>query len=213
MDALPRPDPADEDRTFEEQDETLQQKKVDSYKKDRRLKAEYPHSFRRKWPKKKARAERKYRRRIHQLLTGLRLRAEGDQIEDFPADPLRRPKPHKWPGTAQPLGAFLRQRRRTRVQKVAWNYFKEPYNGDRHCQPFSAFLREVSRGRGDPSRELTRAFERLHSSQREPGGRENSAYDPWRSECRRRWLQAFLQDEPEWEGRLLDWIRSFDESD
>jgi hypothetical protein len=182
-----------------------QEKKAESYKKDRRLRAEYPHAFRRKWPKKKVRAERSYRRRMHQLLVKLRIRQDEDDIEGFTSDSIRREKPLKWPGTAKPLGAFLEERRMERVQKIARNYFKHPYNSDKHREGFSDFLAEVTKDQGERGRELALAFEYLLFGNTGSVVESELRLGAWRNESRREWLKAFLHDEPEWEDRLIKW--------
>ncbi len=83
-------------------------KKRLAYERDHVAPAEYPHAFRKQWPRKKARAGRAYRRKVRQLL-----RAAG---ADAPVAAVRREEMRKW-GTV-PLRESVRlkqEKRRTMV--------------------------------------------------------------------------------------------------
>jgi hypothetical protein len=61
-------------------------KKQDEYDKDHRTFMEHPHAFRKNWPKKKARINRKERHLLQSLV------AKGDEISSAQMRSLTRPK-------------------------------------------------------------------------------------------------------------------------
>ncbi len=69
-------------------------KKALAYKKDHRVAAEYPHAFRRIWPRKKAWANRKYRHRAQQRLAEA-MSYGPDEQADSSVLPVRRDKQRK----------------------------------------------------------------------------------------------------------------------
>src|SRR5260370_33754887 len=75
-----------------------QQKKALAYHKDRFVVAEYPHAFRRKWPRKRAYASRAYRHRVHQMLGEHKgpLLQESDDAEGERVNAVHRREVRKW---------------------------------------------------------------------------------------------------------------------
>jgi len=74
-----------------------QEKKALAYRKDHVVEAEYPHAFRRNWPRKKARSHRAYRRRVRQLLDRVHAVAveDADERDDVQAEAVRREQVRK----------------------------------------------------------------------------------------------------------------------
>jgi hypothetical protein len=110
---------------------TPQQKKKLEYTKDHYVIAEYPHSFRRTWPKKKQRANQAYRHHVRQALGA----ADQDKVSGVAQRPYRRPK---W-GVVS-LGERVALRRRKLGLRLGWNFFKSPYQSQYHRESFAAFL-------------------------------------------------------------------------
>lgn len=90
-------------------------KKALAYKKDHRIVAEYPHAFRRIWPRKKAWANRKYRHRADQRLAQS-LRHGPDEQADSSVMPVRRDKHTK--SGVMPLVAWVRHTLQNRDYRV-----------------------------------------------------------------------------------------------
>lgn len=91
-------------------------KKQDSYQKDHIIVTEYPKSFRKSWPRKKARGHRAERRNVHQRLSQVLYDDEDRLYEgDFILEIVHRPVIQKWCGSVVPL----RQRVIERIERRA----------------------------------------------------------------------------------------------
>jgi len=189
------------------QSKSPQQKKALFYHKDHHLLAEYPHSFARTWPRKKARANRKYRRQVRQILAES---ARQDERKDHSAVsirslPVRRDPVRKW-GPPLSMREWVTSRLENRLRRTAWNYFKQPYDRNRQQARFVGFLQEITAGHSGYSRQLARCMNALLDPP-EPVEPMRSVGGLWNSSQAQLWLSAFLSDEPEWEGHLRHWIR------
>jgi hypothetical protein len=163
--------------------------KAQSYRKDSRIADEYPQLFRRAWPQKKALRNQTYRRQLQRSLT--HALATADDPADVAPAPVRRVL-SKWTrtGGAIPLGEWVRWKRATRLHRIAWNFFKEPYDGQCHRLPFVRFL-------GQAPMDQPGDFSRFYVI----GGDAPT------------WLRRFFRDEPAWEPRLRGWIAALHRDD
>jgi hypothetical protein len=139
-----------------------QQKKALFYQKDHHVTAEYPQSFARTWPRKKARANRKYRRQVRQILAES---ATQDEREDQGAVslrslPVRRDPVRKW-GPPLSMREWVTSRLENRLRRTAWNYFRQPYDRGRHRERFIGFLKEITAGQSEYSRQFARCMNEL----------------------------------------------------
>jgi hypothetical protein len=199
---------------------TPTEKKALSYKKDHAISAEYPHAFRRQWPRKKARVQRKERRQVNQSLTQVTQSYQEEQGDDILLKPIQRNFVESW-GDPVPLGIWVKDRQFRRIYRTAWNFFKVPYTSNLHRDSFKAFLQIVTKGRTIYSGRLAQLFSELLSSSAKQGRsefdgiysyqdkiskQEYQSKTHWKSD----WLRAFLKDEPEWEERLRAWIAEFE---
>jgi len=169
---------------------TPQEKKDLSYSKDHVVNSEYRSSFERYWPLKKARANRAYRRKVQQLATNLTQPRDEDQRHDFLTDPVKRKVTRKWGSST--LRDWVKERLRQRVQRTAYNHFKEPYQGKEDRQRFVGFLNAITIGQRGQSADLAQFFRLLLESR-----------------SHREWLDGFFRDEHEWQERVYAWIASF----
>ena len=189
---------------------TPREKKELEYTKDHVDSSEYPHAFRKQWPRKKARSHRAYRRGIHQLLDTLSATPQVDFLDDR-VDPEKvvQKKVKKWRVVS--MGRVVRRRIDSRIERTAWNFFKDPYNSSLDRARFARFLASQVDGHTKQSRNLALLFkEVLYGS---ADVRSMGRLQFWRADGQRHqaWLRAFFQDEPEWEGRLRTWIASFEQ--
>jgi hypothetical protein len=186
-----------------------QQKKALAYKRDRRITAEYPHAFRRYWPLKKARANRKYRRQVALVLDDVKEQVKLGDDEQFHVQsmPVHRNKVQKWEPDYT-LRQWVDSRLERRIERIAWNFFKQPYESALHRERFVNFISAVTQGRSISSRKLAVHFGELLQPPEVEGYLEQ-----WPMNNRKKriclWLQAFFRDEPEWEGHLRNWVKSF----
>jgi hypothetical protein len=183
---------------------TPSEKKALSYKKDYITIAEYPHAFRRNWPRKKARLQRAERRKVRQLLRQVTPEQQAEERDYTPLKPVRRRRIKKWGVTA--LGTRVRERLQARVNWTAWNFFKSPYNSKRHREKFVKFLETLIEGRTEKSQALAHLFDDIMAPPR-----PHPPFGKIYADRRREWLQAFFKDEPAWEGRLRTWIQDIDQ--
>jgi len=186
-----RPDPED--------------KKARSYRKDYRIADEDPQQFRRAWPRKKALRNQTYRRRLHRSLR--RALDTAHELSDVAPAPVRRVL-SKWTrqGGAVPLGEWVRWKRATRLHRIAWNFFKEPYDSPCHRLPFARFLASLTEGRSAYAAELAAIFRGVLAGQgpMDQSG-DFSRYHRFGDDAPA-WLHQFFRDEPAWEPRLRAWI-------
>jgi len=89
-----------------------QAKKRLSLTRDRIVDAKYPKVFRKNWPRKKARAERSFRRSVKQALRNPDLENAGEIALRF-----RRESVKKWPGSVRTLAGAIAERRRKRAKR------------------------------------------------------------------------------------------------
>lgn len=187
---------------------TPQEKKALVYTRDTRVSTEYPHTFRRAWPRKKAQAHRAYRRTVHQLLRHTdRPDPCSDEAGPVQVGAVRRRQVRKWDqgrhGSAVPLRTWIAGQHELRIVRTAHNYFKEPYQQAVHGARFAAFLSTLLAGTTTMSRQYAVLFNELlphpqsHPWPTPPWG--------WRDQ-ERAWFAAFLRDYPTWEQRLQQWI-------
>jgi len=179
--------------------------KARSYRKDYRIADEYPQQFRRAWPQKKALRNQTYRRQLQHNLR--RAVATADDPLDVAPAPVRRIL-STWTrqGGAVPLGEWVRWKRATRLHRIAWNFFKDPYDGPRHRLPFTRFLASLTEGRSAYAGELAAIFAGILAGQDpmdQPG--DFSRFYVIGGDAPT-WLLQFYRDEPAWEPRLRGWI-------
>jgi hypothetical protein len=173
------------------------EKKARANREDHRYPAEYPHAFRSSFPRKRARANRKYRRQVGQFLDDTR-----DLIRDgaeASSPPLRRDVVRK--EAVVPLGEWVTERRERRVRRTTWNYFKVPFNPTIHRESFIGFLVQVTAVDTPAARALARYFyDLIDPTDGPPRGPDANVGR------KRAWLRAFLADSPEWDKRLHAWM-------
>lgn len=192
---------------------TPQQKKALFYRKDHHVLTEWPHSFARQWPRKKARANRKYRRRVGQVLAKSVRQYEREDRDAWTPRPLpaRRDPVRKWEPPMR-MREWVTSRLDNRIRRTAWNYFRQPYVRTRHRDRFVGFLKDVTAGHSEYSSHLARAMNELLEPpepvrSRGEGLWEFSLMFPSNTGQARVWLAAFFADEPAWERHLRQWIR------
>jgi hypothetical protein len=194
---------------------TPREKKQLEYKKDHAIGAEYPHTFRRSWPRKEAAARRAFRRKVRQLNATLEAHREDNFPDGAEPEAIRRRQVQKW--GAPPMGEVIPRRIENRLLRTGWNFFKSTYNEASDRERFSAFLASVVIGRTQQSERLASLFRQaLDSESPRMPGLLPAGLDPsirmWPPQWSRwhDWLQAFFKDEPEWEQRIREWVNSFD---
>jgi hypothetical protein len=175
-------------------------KKQIAYKKDHVYYAEYPHTFRKTWPRKKAFSKRAERHKVREKLILLTI-ADDDNQGDFALKPVRRKYISKWVGSAVPLGESVKRRLRKRGEWLGWNLLKVPYSTDEHRDRFVVLLESVTRMEG----ESARGFAEMIAPVLLPGSLHDHYGRP-RSYFREAWLRSFFADAPEWEPRLRAWV-------
>src|SRR5687767_2918007 len=97
--------PAEERRRY-----SPQLKKAISYKRDHAYAVENKDSFGKQWPRKKAHANRAYRRGVRVAVTEIAPRPTDEERDGRDPAAMRRRIVRKWLGTAQPLGQWVRRR-------------------------------------------------------------------------------------------------------
>jgi hypothetical protein len=172
-------------------------KKTLAYKKDHRISEKDPHLGRRCWPKKKVLRNQTYRTRVRRAIDA----ALRDFVpEEMDVLPVSRRKSHRFHSVV-PLGTWVRERLDMRARRTAYNFFKQPYNRERHRAGFVAFLEGLTRqGHTAHSRWVARYLDALLNQPE----RWRPFY--WWPKGAAKWLRDFFRDEPAWRGRLEGWI-------
>ena len=177
---------------------TPQEKKRLHYTKDHMVLAEYPHRFRKRWPKKKAQVNQAYRHAVRQALIATRHALDPENAQSssqaIPRKPLQ-----KW-GVVS-LRERVEIKRAVRRSRLGWNFFRQPYSSHRDRTRFSVFLEALTAKQSDESIHHARVIAGwLAPVSDQPG---------WlKLEETHQWLRAFFKDEPGWEMRLRNWIMS-----
>jgi len=179
---------------------TPQEQKRLRYTKDHVVLAEYPHLFRKSWPKKKAGRNQVYRRKVRQALIISPGETPDAQVLQSEAQTIRRKPILRW-------GAVSLQERvaiklRIRRSRLGWDFFTRPYSTARDREHFVAFLTALTAGKSNESAKYALVVSEWIDPSSEP-------QSPWLKVAeKRQWLRAFFRDEPEWEARLRNWIDS-----
>ncbi|HMZ79442.1 MAG TPA: hypothetical protein PLL06_07070 [Acidobacteriota bacterium] len=186
------------------------EKKHVSLIKDRYVPAEYPHAFRRQWPRKKKIATRQMRHTLnqltHQTIAGGDLEAGEARFDKGFFN--RRQKLFK--SEIPNLAEHIERRLAFRVVRHAWNYFKKPYNPVTHREGFKRVIETLVNGKTPISaKQATWVRHWLMAEQVETTRIIHPKYFSWRS-GRANWLASFFADEPAYRQLLQDWVESFD---
>ncbi len=184
---------------------TPQEKKHNEYTKD--YSTPSSHGFRQSLPREKARANRAYRRQVHQRVDTFEA-YQGDTVpERLSSAQVRRKRVQKDYGVA-PMGEVIERRLEGRIERIAQTtFFRHEYNSVRDRERFADFLAAQVRGRTETSRNLALYLNKLMY----PPPQYENKYLPRFWEKNQQWFRSFFQDEPEWEVRLRTWIASFEQ--
>jgi hypothetical protein len=184
---------------------TPAERKRRDYVKQRRGYAKSPHGFRELWPRKKADAQGRYRRRVDQLL--VRALTEPDGLDAVSPATARRPCVRKW-GPGRPLGEWVESRLQERIECMAAHMCTFSVEGEDGRKRFANFLRSLLQGRRGQSHDWALLFERLLADGDDPSIGADS-HERYAAQRRSYWalcLRQFLRYEPAWELRLRAWI-------
>ena len=184
---------------------TPQEKKLDEYTKDHFAYSESVHGFRKTWPRSKARANRVYRRQVHQVLTSLEAREQEDFPDDARPELVRRERLRKL--GVYPFGEVIQRRLKERIERPLDNLLMRDYNSAVDREPFTLFFSAQIEGRSERSQHLVLYLKDLI----DPFSRYPGKWDNRGREIKQQCLRAFFQDAPEWEERLRTWIASFEQ--
>jgi hypothetical protein len=179
------------------------EKKATAYRKDHVVAAEYPHAFRRNWPRKRHYANQAYRHRVHDLLQAVKETCpqEDDGAEVLGIKAVRRREVRKWGATS--LRDRVADRQQMRVERTGWNFFRAPYVSARDRERFVAFLTTLTQLNTPNGRDVAQFFQDMLATPAHPSC-ERQIFNGMAR--RRSWLRAFLRDEPAWGPRLQAWI-------
>jgi hypothetical protein len=172
---------------------TPQEKKRLRYAKDFDPAAEYPHGFRKTWPRKKARIKQSHRRAVRQDLSELIHGGQVDEVESR-IQAKKTIRLTKW--GARSLGKRVEQSLQKRRDTIGWNNFRQRYSRTLHRKKFIAFLESLMEGDTPESRHRKDVVQIWLQSQ-------TGAYLVGH---RRQWLDSFFRDASGWERKLLDWM-------
>lgn len=191
--------------------EAMERKRNPSAKKalDYRVQQRYVGEYLRRevvnWRKKKQLRNQTYRTRIQQGLDRALIDAGAD-LGDIDPVPVRRVKSQRRFWGPVPLGEWVEEKLARRTERTAWNFFKQPYRGDRDREPFAAFLFSLTQGRSEHSRQVARVFAGI-LGMTHPLARQDQDRRHYRiGSSAPFWMGRFFQDEPAWEGRLRAWV-------
>lgn len=160
-----------------------QEKKEDSYRHEWRARSRIEQSaLRIGRRRRKAGINRANRRIAHALLADVSDEGEYVLVPERP--PWRR-----WHVPVR-LDKWVHARIEGRRDHAGWNYFKEPYESERHRVRFAAFLTALVAISGDEARHLAPIW-------------QDRLEDHFRA---RPWLESFFRDEPTFRDTLDSWI-------
>jgi hypothetical protein len=168
-----------------------QQKKRNELRSDHRTAMEAPHAFRKGWPKKKALANRRHRRRLQAQLHGIE---SGSDPDGFSAEPHLRSLVKS--GTTS-LSEAVRNGITARVTWTGAQYTLKPYSRAA-AEKFRQCVASLVRGRRGRSRDYARWLLSLIDEQQVPTS------TLW---YQQRWVHRFLADYPEVGGSIREWAR------
>jgi hypothetical protein len=178
-----------------------QAKKALAYQRDHRIAAEYPHQFRRSWPRKEARLNRRYRRRVQQLLDAAR-QYTPEQQADLSVIPVRRYIARKQ--GVVPLGEWVEGGTFGHAVAALRHFFAQPYNLTLHRDRFAILVTAAMAGHGLYAHSIARYLNEILPDP--PLPIEPNRQWRTRSSSERYWLAAFLDDSPGWNEQLRAWI-------
>ena len=184
---------------------TPQQKKELLYEKERRTGS--LHGYVRTYPKTKARINRALRHDANVALRTADLESAEQAVEvtDDLAITCERLQSSRKSAIGSDFKAYpytikewVKNRLEGRVRFAGHRYFAKPYNSAAHRKSFRKHLQTIISGRSANSAVVARFYEEVLN----PSNLETENYHA----KRRLWLQAFFEDEPEYELKLRVWI-------
>ena len=121
------------------------------------------------------------------------------------ADRVRQREVRAWPNPT--LRDYVDYGLRARIDRVAWNFFKDRYDSHRHRARFIAFLTAMTAGQHGRSTALATRFDRVLRTPAPTPGSVTWTVRTWPPDLQRQraWLADFFADEPTWEPRLRAW--------
>lgn len=189
---------------------TPQEKKELLYKKERRTGS--LHGYVKTYPKTKARINRASRHEANVALKSAGIESSEQAVEVTDDQAITRERLQRSikrvPGDdfkARPykLKEWVENRLEGRVKLAGDRYFAEPYNSAAHRKKFTKHLQTVLSGRSATSAVVARFYEDVL----DPSNLEAEKHHA----KRRLWLQAFFEDEPEYELKLRVWIAEMED--
>jgi hypothetical protein len=178
---------------------TPQQKKELEYDKDHYVIAEYPHGFRKSWPKKKRFSNQAFRHKVAQALSHLQRPTDAEEVESEARGIARKRLRHKW--GVVPLRERVAIRLQRRRARLAASFFSAPYLARRDRGPFAAFLDALMTEKSGEAA----IHARIIKGWLGPAPR----VQPWPHHIAPQdWLKPFFEDEPHYEARLSEWIEA-----
>ena len=184
---------------------TPQVKKELLYQKERRTGS--LHGYVKTYPKTKARINRASRHEANTALKSAGIESSEQAVEVTDDQAITRERLQRSikrvPGgdfKARPhkLKEWVENRLEGRVKFAGDRYFAESYNSAVHRKRFRKHLQTILSGRSANSAVVARFYEDVLN----PSNLEAEIYNAER----RSWLQAFFEDEPEYEAKLSLWI-------
>jgi hypothetical protein len=181
---------------------TPSEKKELAYEKDHILRVEYHNTFRRSWPRKKARVNRKDRRKTHQYLERL-LPNDAEQARlEATATPYILDDAQKWPGSVISLREHLAEKRRRIAQFTGHNYFRKAYAKEAHYEAFYRFIQQLLKDTSEYAYSVSRVLDELLT----PAEELDQPRYSMQHQLRRKWLLQFFHDAPELYPAVQQWI-------
>jgi hypothetical protein len=165
---------------------------------DHRTAMEAPHAFRKNWPKKKARVNRKRRRAADAAVRSV---LEGADPEALVV-PRRRPGEHLHKSGVASLGRVVARKVKRTGSDFLPSYVRPRRDPALHAPEFRAFLAAMIRGRSRVARERAAHFQWLLDA-RLPN---NHAV-----RYQQAWLRRFFAAERQWEARVRRWCQGAQE--
>ncbi len=184
-----------------------QDKKRIEYERNHYVIAEYPHAFRKNWPRKKVRANREFRRKADEVVNDLRHLSASDAVDvaetlsvtrERVLKSISKQRLRKW--SVVSLHERVQRTLEDRVRHKARLFFRMSYESDTHRASFVKYLPSVIENESAYFMPLAMFFDELLNQ-----------YVPWQIRDRE-WLMEFFLEEPEWEQRLRSWVEMMKEN-
>lgn len=186
------------------QGKALNPKKAETYRREMLTKSGVNNdkSSRKAWPLLKAREHRQYRKHVRAFIRDATDRESSEDLNAMRSVPVRRQRALAF-HQAEPLDVHVAGQHANRLLQTLDHLCRRPYESERDRMAYTSLLAAVVNSRPRIGHDVA---ERVKQILRAPEPAGVVWFASYVNVQRRRNLESFLRDAPDWAARIEDWL-------